>query len=636
MAIEEKGNINPAMENAMNNARQQQAPGFDEAQANQAQSRHSNQPRQQKGFAGLNSLLSRPLGRNGVGEHIMAYVDTFRNYLKEQLQANEKNYSIITLDRNSYDLPLSAIVVASQVQTSNGPVLLAYTLLLEPNDGSLESRTYQLGGQEIEIPTVASDAYDERTRNAVFSTVRDYFHSDAEVQEVSFNVIPNDLDPKDENRLARIITIAVNAVAGAAKEQPGNAEERFNVTLLVGTQDEPVDFRVTARQDFNPAPVETSTGLPVRNDIGVAVKLVQNNAGQQGEMVQNRARTLTQVGGFLDLTYIDPQPQQIAYGQTIKPTNCYQVRYVISNIDVETNAFTPELGLLALVSTTMLSDKFAWLQGFKKRHGVQNDTRDIGAIGYEADFLTPTGDGPRGMIDTNDDNFSLWQLAQKAFLPDLLYSLDIQDGGDDSWAWLALQYAAGGDQDAHNAMLDIANNLTDGHFAKYWQGGPIAQHSNNLVHMGYFMNEKGQKEDIRKLDYLALLNLVGRDDMATVIAWSDTFDPTKGDMLKRLGDRTRILRGLLQENVEFKAYAQRYDLSGEFLSCVAKGIADAGLTINPELVYGEFQQTTRGNPNLSALAMRSGANPLFASPMATQRGGNFGSNMFSPRMAGRF
>jgi hypothetical protein len=635
MAVNDKNESrNSAMEDALNQARQN-APGFDEAKAQSAQNRANPQPRMAKGFAMLNSMFSRPLSRNGVGEHIMAYVDGFRDYLKEQLQGNEKHYSIVTVDRNTYDLPLSAIVLASRAQTNEGTVLLAYTLLLEPNDGPLESRTYQVAGQEIEIPTVPSDAYDEKTRNAVFNAVREFFNCSDEVHEVSFNVIPTDLDPKDTPRLAGIITIAVNAVAGAAKELPGMAEDRFSASMLVGTQDSPADFRVTARQDFNPAPVETSTGLPVRSDVTVAVKLVQNNA-QPGDVVQPRSRTLTQVGGFFDLTYIDPQPQQVGLGQMVTPTNCYQVRYVISNIEVEINAVTPELGLLALVSTTMLSDKYAWLQGFKKRHGVQNDTRDIGAIGYEADFLTPTADGPRGMIDTNDANFNLYKLAQSAFLPDLLYSLDIQEGGDDSWVWLALQYAAHGDQDAHNAMIEVANNLTDGHFAKYWQGGPIAQHSGNLIHLGYFRNEKGQKEDIRKLDYLALLNLVGATDMQTVIAWSDTFDTNKGEPTKRLGDRTRILRGLLQDNVEFKAYAQRYDLSGEFLSCVAKGIADAGLVITPELVYGEFQQQTRGNSAVSQLALRSGVNPLFATPMSAQRGGNFGGNMFAPKVGNRF
>jgi hypothetical protein len=623
--------VGDAMRSAQNNRRdtQQQQPQFDNRAAG-ADTRRTGAPL--AGFASLNSFLNRPLSRNGIGEHTMSYVEVFREFIAKELPGQEKKYAVLPIERNAYDLPLSVIVVAAAYRGKQGTALLAYPILLEPLD-SLPSRVWQSPQGELEVPTAACDAYDDRTKQAVINVVQNHWSLDTEVTEVSYNTIPNDLDPKDVRRLGALMTMAINTIDGIAKELPGNEEPRFNTAMIVGSPDEPTGITVSGRMDFAPATLETVTGLPIRNDISVTTKLVMPNQDRT-QIATSNAPILSQVAGYLDLSYVEPEVTVNQFGQSIKSTNCYQARYVMTNTNIETNAMTPELALFGLASTRMLSQNHAWVSGFRKRHGIKDDTRDIGAIGYEVN-LSNDGSNQLGKIDTGAQDFDLFQLIRRAFLPNLLYSLDVEEGGDDSWVWLSLQYAAQGDQDAYRDILDTAENLTLGHFGRYWQGGEIARHSGNLIHLGYFTTPEG-KEDIRKLDYLALLNMLGQDHLADVIAFSDTFDPNMGDPTKRLADRTRILRGLFQNNIHFKGWANRYDLNGAFLDALAAGIRDAGMVIVPETVYGEFTRTARGNNGLADFAVQSGNSPLFQA--AQPRGGNanFGASMFTPRMSAHF
>jgi len=628
---------NPAMSEAMKEAAQRApqgtAPQFNPEKAQQAAPQ--GQPRAASanmgGFAALNSFLSRPLNRNGIGEHTMAYVEVMREFVRKELSGQESKYVILPVERNTFELPLSVIVVAAAYRTNSGTALLAYPILLEPMD-SLPPRVFQVPGGEMEVPVVASDAYDERTKQAVMTVVRGHFRLEVDVEEVSYNVIPNDLDPKDTRRLSSLMTIAINTIDGVAKELPGLREERFNTAMITGSKEAPTGVTVSGRMDFQPMPLETATGLPIRNDISVTTKLVLPNQSRD-QIATSSPSVLSQVAGFLDLSYIEPEVTLNHLNQQVRSSQVYQARYVISNINVETNAMTPELALFGLASTRMLSQNNAWVTGFRKRHGVKDDTRDIGAIGYEVNLATD-GSQMLGKIDTSANDFDLYQLIRRTFLPNLLYSLDVQEGGDDSWVWLALQFAAQGNADAARDINDAANNLTLGHFDRYWQGGEIARHSGNMIHLGYFTTPDG-KEDIRKLDYLALLNMLGQDHLPDVVAFDKTFDPAFGDMTKRLAERTRILRGLFQNNIHFKGWAHRYDLNGAWLDALASGIRDAGLTITPETVYGEFNQTVRGNSALSQFAVQSGNSPLFM-PTQTQRTGNFNQSWTAPRMSGHF
>lgn len=629
---------NSAMADAMNEARTH-APQFD---ASKAGGQSASPASGLRGIAYVNSLISRPMSRTGVGEQTMAYVDAIRSAIDKGMEKNEAaKYVVLPIERNTYELATNVIVLATKVNFNNGIAVLAYPILVEPSEG-MQSRYLPMGNGEVEIPTTPADAYDERTQQAISIVLRNHFSFEGDIDEVAFNILPNELAASDEKRMGRLAALAINALDGAAKELPGLEEERFSVNLISGTKERPTGIATFGRMDFNPAPRETVSGLPVRNDIAVTTKLVLPRQNQDSVGAAT-APILTQIGGYIDLTYIEPQMQATGpFGQMVKSTNAYQARFVMTNMEVEANAVTPELGLFALASSFMLNNGNAWINFFKKRHGVENDTRDVGAIGYEINLATD-GTTQLGKVDTSAPDFNLHSFVSRTFREGLVFSIDVAQGGDDSWVWTTLEYAAHGDQGAIQEFLDTANNLTNGHFAKRWnqlcnaQGGQpeIARHSGNVIQLGYFVANNGQKEDLRRIDYLAMLNLFGKDDIKTVIDFANTYDPTSGDPVQRLGERTRKLRDALQDNIHFKGLAQRYDLNPLVLETLCLSIQDAGMNIIPEAFFGEFNQTVRGNESLAAFAARPSATPLWGSTPTNQRGSQFATNLFTPR-GGRF
>ena len=533
MAIKENNQPNNAMQDAMQDA-QARAPQFDAARA------ASEQQQGLRGMAFINSVISRPMSRTGVGEQLTAYLEALREVVRKELLNDADRYVFLPIDRTTYELPVNVIVVAQHVRYDKGPVVMVYPILLEPAEG-LPSRFQTFGANEYEIPTTMSDAYDARVWQAIQSVVRNHFKlPNVNVDDVTFNIIRNQLPPTDEKRIARLAALAINPIAGDAKELPGHEEARFIAQLICGPENARTGAQLFGRMDFNPPAKESVTGMPVRTDIAISTKLVMPNQNS-GAAAAPSAPILTQIGGYLDLMYIEPEmmPSPQGFGQMIKSTNAYQARFVMTGIDVETNGVTPELALLALASSYMLNNNNAWVNAYKKRHGVENDTRDIGAIGYE---IPVDANNTQAKIDTGASDFNLYQFISRFFRQGLVFSIDVDQGGDDSWVWNTLQYAAGGDVAAIENFILTADNLTNNHFSKLWdRKQPLAKHSGNVITLGYF-NSGATKEDLRKIDYLAQLNLFGADDLNTVVEFANTFDPTQGDPAVRLGERTRNIR----------------------------------------------------------------------------------------------
>lgn len=580
------------------------APEFDENKANAADGTRQETPRFQ-GMSSLNSLLNRPLSRSGVDEYTMEYVEGMRKFLVEQAQ--DKTFSIVPVDRTTYDLVVSAIAVVGKYTLAGQPLYLSWTFLLEPT-GGLDTRLVRDNRGELELPTTTADAYDDRIAEAVQNAVKNHLHIKADVHEAGYSVLPIELDPKDARRVSAEVVNAVIAIDGMYKEQPGVEEPRFNVSWFKGSS-----TAVTGRMEFRPGAAETLSGLPIRNDVQITARL--RGQHKQGS-IATQPTTLSQIGGYIDLSYIQPQPTYNAFNQEVKGTKCYLPRFVITNTDIRTNALQPELVLFGLATATLLSDRSAWVNAFKPVHGAKEDTRDIGAIGYEVN-IDPTAKQPMGLIDTDDNSFDLAQVVSAFFHEDLLYSIDIEEGGSDNWLYTELQFAANGDEDAYNNVIATADNLTDGHFSKLWNGGQIASHGGNLINLGYFLDKDGSKKDLRTFDYLALLNLIGRNDLETVVAWSNTMDNESDSPERRYAERARIQRALLGDNYYPKGYALRYDVDGNFLATLVQAIYNAGMTIAPENSFANLQQSTRGNPSLANMALRNGANPLFSARRTT-------------------
>jgi len=210
-------------------------------------------------------------------------------------------------------------------------------------------------------------------------------------------------------------------------------------------------------------------------------------------------------------------------------------------------------------------------------------------------------------------------MLAAAISPNLMYSIDIDEAGDNTWLTRDLYLAAHNDPEAKKRIVTAFNNLTDGKFSAFWDGTqPMAIDENNRVPLGYWTPSTGVKADIRQLDYLAMLNIVGEGDMKILHEWSATFWDVNVPMEVRLERRDRIQRELLAGYV-LRGHARRLVLTSALLGAIVKSLEAAGLLLQSnDTLIDLTGQTVRGNYTTVNQALdfnAIGGGGLFASGM---------------------
>lgn len=315
-------------------------------------------------------------------------------------------------------------------------------------------------------------------------------------------------------------------------------------------------------------------------------------------------RDLTRLDGYVDLDFHMPQPnpqQQMygMYGQPQPQTQRYLPRLVITRMESAAIASTPELDLLALSTAMHLGLNNQWMQLFQPRWNKTGkkgevDLRDVSALGFETQ-LTPDAAPGRLPLPGASDMPKFYQMLALAIHPNLMYSMDVEEAGDLTWLHSDLYRAALGDQESTRNIITAADRLTDGIFSQGWDGSAVAIDEDNRIALGYWTDSKGQLRDIRDLDYLAMLNLVGEKDITILHDWSDTFYNRNIPLEIRLERRDRIQREILG-GYTLKGYARRIVLTQKFLVHLAQSIERAGLVAQSSAPMVDMTgQTIRGN-----------------------------------------
>lgn len=553
-------------------------------------------PAPKKAFGGLmavNSTLRRPVSRNTAGEATQALVKAINANLDESLATGSREaFEVLVLDNNSASVALSAILIANKLSFNGRNVVAVYTLAVEASCGRLAPKPFNIGGQNIEIDVTAGDAVDKvmwaKTVELVTAT-----YGDVEVINGGSMVLPSELRADDTFHIHRIVYNATQALCTVVEEDVTGSAAYLSVSMI------DAGSTLTATLDYNPAPLTNAVGLPVRNDVSVLLRGQSTASGSNSPHEQ--VRDLTRVDAFIDLVYNPPQAP--AFGQ--QPiTQHYYPRVVITNLDSQIDAITAETQLLALATAPLLSKSQAWGGVFKPRYTTGFDLRDIGAVGYEIQF-DPNQKPDR--IDTKSDSFgvgSLYQLLATTIHDALIYSIDVEEVGEQTWMNQMFLAAAGGAKPAYDAIVKAADRLTDGHFTRTFQiGTPIVFDDQNRVHMGYYTDATGERRDLRDVDYLAMLNLMGDRDMQRVIEWGRTFDDTTIPLELRLEQRGRLLKALLQD-VRIKGYARRLTFNPAFIEALASACMAAGLVIRPNnLLVNTTGTINRGNFNAAQYAV---------------------------------
>jgi hypothetical protein len=387
------------------------------------------------------------------------------------------------------------------------------------------------------------------------------------------------------------------------------------------------DATLTVRTSFGNSQTHNAVMHPVRNDVVVDLTASPVNQQQGNTQQVERVSQVASVGGFIDLVWDPVAPQQNAWAAQMQQQSYvrYAARFVATRME-SASLLTIPAQLLAIIPGLALRENNAWVQAFKRSTFVKGvDMRDIGAVGIEANFMNDaSGIGAR--IDTKADSFRpehLHKLIASTIKPGLIMSLDIAECGPDSWFNDVFAAAAEGNKAANQAIINAANVLTNGKFSNYFADGmQVCQDECNRIHLGHYGDDNGVRKDIRDVDYLAVLNLMGDKDPMVVQKWSDTFANTSTPLPIRLAERKRIIQGLFAD-VVFTGFARRVTFEPAFIEALAKACQDAGLVIRSVASYADMGNYERAGSRFASSTIMS------SDPLAVfNRGGmNSGGNI---------
>ena len=584
---------------------------------------------------GVNALAGRAIRRSSAGEAVLGYKKALDKVLDSNIEdKNQRNaFNIIVADASTAMIALSTLAATYEVNHNGTRHVAVCALVVEASGPKPAPRYITIGNTPVEIEQTAGDTVNPELWEKLTLLLGNHFGK-AVFHNAGAMVLPKTLSPEDEAHMHEIV-FSVGQALQAVIENDVTGE---GLPISVSMVDQ--GSNVSASIDYNPAEVENALGQPLRSNLSITTRASMNQGSNTS--LHEQQLDLTRVDGFIDLIYAVPQqpmapinPYLPQHQQVL--TQRYLPRFVITRLDSQVDAQTLELSLLSLASATLVSRQMAWAGVFLPRFNVSGqDLRDIGAIGYEVNLTNDPSAQPEP-IPTKSETFGrreLYQLLQATISDSVVYSLDVEETGPQAWINQTFIAAANGIQPAYQAIVDAANNLTDGRFGQIWQGEPIAQDDQNRIHQAYYLDSQGRRCDSRDLDYVAMLNLLGGKDMTKFHEWVATFEDVNVPLEMRLHTRQRILQALVPD-LQIVGFYRRITFMANFIAALETSIQQAGLVIRPNNVQViEGPATQRGQFNTQAFAVNPqvGAG-LFA--YQTQPYGNYRGGMGQP-FTGRF
>ena len=565
---------------------------------NAATAQQESLPKQNWSFDNI-GLFSAPIPRTVYNE----YYTKVKDGLIEIFKHANKDVEITLIDLDNVGTPglaFSSIVVAVRYKMASNSV--AYHILtLEATGEKIQPVFENIGGIQTEIARFSCHAVDEVLRTKAHEKVvaaikaKEYYYSEG-------TIVPAEFNPEDKVKMHKL---ALNTGLACTTEL-NIRDKNFNDINLALV---PKENNLFIGIDFMKSQLEDAVGNIMRSD--VTTSFGTRKQQQQGRSVNTgeRESNIAVSSGFIDLLWAPVNPQSVfnPYAQQqAAQTQRYAARMVITNL-VSNFGYTPSMVLLALASSVSVRDNNNWINTFRPSpiDAGSIDLRDIGALNIEANLENDaSGWGKR--IDTKSESFQLndlGQLISALIRPGLTLSLDCPEAGPQSWYLSMFAAASKGSVVASEIIYNAAQQLTGGNFAKYFaKGQSMFEDQYNTVHLGHWIDRKGQKRDLRDIDHLAVCNVAGDRNPELIRGYSDTFLRKDVPLVKRLADRKRIIQALTSESATFTGYADRVTFSAAFVQALVQGIAEAGLLvrinsqvlddINNQRGYADFVNNT--------------------------------------------
>lgn len=552
------------------------------------------QMNQQQGWSFHSSAMFAPISKALGSDYLLK----LQEYLTEVYKSAGPQYdiSVKALDNNNITmLKFSSLLVCLKERNVKPDRVAYHLLLLEATGEKIAPLTEMINNTQIEITRVPSDAVDMKLQMIAQEAVQS-FYPQHETYFADATVIPRDFNIEDKGR---VHMLAYNSGMACCYqlEMVGKGKNYTDINIAKVKR----DSNLIVKMGVPRTTIEGLTGEPIRADI--LINFVSEmpkipGAREQSLNSADQQTRVSEIAGFIDTIWcpVDPNPGMNAFQKNLPvSTQQYAARFVITNI-ASNFSYSPGSVLLALATAMAVRDNNNWIQAFSPTPKTGLDIRDCGALNIEANLeRNPTGIGER--MDIKADNFSLTHLNQyiaALYRQGLVLSIDVPEFGSQNWYLSLFTEAAGNGEysaSARNFLVHAANQLTNGLFSKYFPPNAPLFSDVQRVHMGYYTDSDGNRRDIRDYDYIAVANMINKNDPGPLRDWSDTYYRTDYPEEQRLHARLNLLRNMVT-GVEITGFAKRVTPSADTMNALVAGLVESGLTtqIQTPLSYTDFNQ----------------------------------------------
>lgn len=582
--------------------------------------------------------------RYALGQIAIDFQEAFVKIAEKEpdLHYDGKMWKLQVFDGTQNRVAISGVIMVRDVPEYN--TVAYYPIFLNKTAMELQDRQMSEPGKgQFNVPMIPEELWS--TDTVLPQAVKNYIsalYPSRQPLEVAALFVPTAVELDNRDQLRGILYYATEAIETTLYSMSPVDE---NISLANKADNEVISQSIRFSNDGQVADV---VGLPLRNDIEVTLKVSARNAQtlNQGAIT---SEVLTMARGHIGLTYTgDPvYNPQMAYMYGQQPSGVtrapYRASLILNSLDNQTSGATLETQLLALSSTVALVVNNGWAEALKPNYAITEegaDRRDIGAL----TLLVNKPGLPFGYTNTKtDSSFNLATYLMEFVSTDILYQLDVREVGELTHVqrvFMDMVPEINGkveqNQEAYRLVVEAANRLTNGNFAKYWNNNdPIVFWDNNRIEVGYYVDDKGEYRDLAEVDFLYFGNRV-QDGGAAAKEYMDSLNPQFGSIPYRFFKRLRLYQTYLP-NFKITGFAQRLTINSAFLQALGQAIRDTVGSFQIE--NGNMNQTIESGYRNNLLGMTANQAVFFQQGYANNgygyngQVGGYGQRVIRPNQA---
>lgn len=360
------------------------------------------------------------------------------------------------------------------------------------------------------LPPITSSLDDDVLRNAVIDAVSAKMGVGREkIFICNVMIVPAHIDLKSMDIINYIDAMFVSLMDGAQ-----DSHAPFNCAELRS-------YRTINRVQIHPGQTNVNAvGEPVAADVTCTLNV--EDRSQKGNNTEHggvRSTSLVQASAKLDMVDVGVQTNMYAAQTQQVDSTRYRPHVIITDVNGAADGEAQEslLGqILGVCSAAPLLGDYSFLH-----IATQMSNRSIANLAKEYDATTGTAPAKPAAPKLQNvmpgaesrGSMSFVEFAHKYIKPSMMVSSDIVVNGPLYSIQGVLLAAAEGNPDAIEAIIATVEEFTGGSFSRHWNGGSPFLTNPLFLPSGFYLNQAGNRCDVRDLDALSMLE---RDQHGTM------------------------------------------------------------------------------------------------------------------------